>query len=378
MTRKMIAAMLAILMLAGCSINEKSEQIASETSKAPVVEQVAKEEKEPMPPQEEKPVEDEITEQKTEENVMETVEEPSQEKELPVSDDPQVEQPAEQTPEPEHQPVAEVIPAHAEPTPPINEGTVFEGHHVTVNDRNTPADRARGKDWPITTWYFFSQNGEILGSISGTAMEAIINRYQVRDNTGANVPPDGSSWETWFAKAFNEYRQISTPLEDTTPEKPKQHEVIYEKPDESEPHYTEPEVNESHEVYTPSIEIEEPDKPDCYEWALKVIELTNAEREKNGLQPLEIDDDLMELAQTRAEEVSVKYSHERPDGTSVVKEYGYGENVGAKASPQKQVSSWMSSEGHRTNILIDWYNSIGVGCYHDDDGKTYWVQIFSK
>ena len=38
----------------------------------------------------------------------------------------------------------------------------------------------------------------------------------------------------------------------------------------------------------------------------------------------------------------------------------------------------MSSEGHRTNILIDWYNSIGVGCYHDDDGKTYWVQIFSK
>lgn len=41
------------------------------------------------------------------------------------------------------------------------------------------------------------------------------------------------------------------------------------------------------------------------------------------------------LAQTRAEEVSVKYSHERPDGTRVVKEYGYGENVGAKSKAPK-------------------------------------------
>ena len=78
MTRKMIAAMLAILMLSGCSINETTEPIANETSKAPVVQGFEEKEKEPLPPLVEKPVEDEITEQKTEENVMETVEEPSQ------------------------------------------------------------------------------------------------------------------------------------------------------------------------------------------------------------------------------------------------------------------------------------------------------------
>ena len=66
----------------------------------------------------------------------------------------------------------------------------------------------------------------------------------------------------------------------------------------------------------------------------------------------------------------------------MVDQYGFsgcGENIAANyTSVTNLVNGWMSSEGHRTNILIDWYNSIGVGCYHDDDGKTYWVQIFSK
>ena len=117
----------------------------------------------------------------------------------------------------------------------------------------------------------------------------------------------------------------------------------------------------------------------CEEKALEVIRLTNEERVNQGLEPLEMDSDLMVLAQIRAEEVSTKYSHERPDGTRVVKEYpGTGENVGAKASAEKQVASWMSSEGHRANILKEKYHSIGVGCYQTAGGKHYWVQIFRK
>lgn len=111
--------------------------------------------------------------------------------------------------------------------------------------------------------------------------------------------------------------------------------------------------------------------------ALEVIRLTNIERENRGLEPLEIDDDLMALAQIRAEEVSIKYDHERPDGTRVV-QLGYGENVGAKASAEKQVTSWMNSEGHKKNILLERYHKIGVGCYRLDNGKHYWVQVFSK
>lgn len=112
--------------------------------------------------------------------------------------------------------------------------------------------------------------------------------------------------------------------------------------------------------------------------ALEVIRLTNIQRESHGLEPLEMDDDLMALAQVRAEEVSVKYSHERPDGTRVVKEHpGFGENVGAKATAEKQVTSWMNSEGHCANILRERFHHIGVGCYRAANGNHYWVQVFA-
>ena len=84
----------------------------------------------------------------------------------------------------------------------------------------------------------------------------------------------------------------------------------------------------------------------------------------------------MELAQIRAEEVSTKYSHERPDGTRVSETYICGENIGARKTAAIQVEKWMASEGHRHNILLERYKSIGVGYYKADDGITYWVQIF--
>lgn len=141
-------------------------------------------------------------------------------------------------------------------------------------------------------------------------------------------------------------------------------------------------------LYTPNETWEQKYEGDDYEEpplgslleddALEVIRLTNQERENHGLEPLEIDYDLMALAETRAEEASIKYSHERPDGTRVSQMGYYSENLGAKASAEKQVTSWMSSDGHRANILRERYHRIGVGCYLAENGKRYWIQVFSK
>lgn len=204
----------------------------------------------------------------------------------------------------------------------------LDGYHVTVYDKIAPATFAAGKDWPITTWYFFDENHNIIGSMSGKDSLTIAQQYE-------STNPDGR-WEFWFADAFNDYRRLTDA------------------------------GSEPQELSIPNTENR----------ALKIIKLTNAEREKYGLHPLEVDNTLMELAQIRAEEVSAKYSHERPDGTRVSKTHGCGENVGAKKSAEKQVASWMSSEGHRTNILLERYRSIGVGCYQAENGRTYWVQIF--
>lgn len=46
------------------------------------------------------------------------------------------------------------------------------------------------------------------------------------------------------------------------------------------------------------------------------MELVNEERVRKGKTELEINDELMESARVRAEEVSENFSHTRPDGTS--------------------------------------------------------------
>lgn len=209
----------------------------------------------------------------------------------------------------------------------------LDGYNVTIYDQTTPAVFAAGKDWPITTWYFYDEAHNIVGSMSGKDSLTIAQQYE-------SANPKGR-WEFWFPKVFNEYRGLN---------------------------------DNPNSVLT--VKAEENEVSSAEQWAIEVIKLTNAERKKHGLHPLEVDEGLMELAQIRAEEVSTKYSHERPDGTRVSKTHGCGENVGAKKSAEKQVTSWMNSEGHRTNILLDRYQSIGVGCYQDENGRTYWVQIF--
>ena len=112
------------------------------------------------------------------------------------------------------------------------------------------------------------------------------------------------------------------------------------------------------------------------EEAQEVIRLTNLERENHGLEPLPVDEALMELAQIRAEEIREKYSHTRPDGTTVV-DLRCGENCGQDSSAEEQVAAWMNSEGHRANILLDRYHHIGAACYRAENGDLYWVQVFS-
>jgi len=121
-----------------------------------------------------------------------------------------------------------------------------------------------------------------------------------------------------------------------------------------------------------------------------MFELVNREREKAGLDSLERDSLLDEAAMLRAGEIKVVDNaggepHTRPDGTNfrtVLDDTGIdgklcGENIGrAHPTPQDAVKSWMTSDGHRRNILRENYGSIGIGVYQRPDGKIDWIQIF--
>ena len=114
--------------------------------------------------------------------------------------------------------------------------------------------------------------------------------------------------------------------------------------------------------------------------ALQVIAQTNAERAKAGLSELRQDGELTRAAQVRAREIVRQFSHTRPDGTSwsTVSGSAYGENIAmGQKTADKVMAAWMSSQGHRENILRPGFGSIGVCCFVSG-GVTYWVQLFGK
>ena len=114
--------------------------------------------------------------------------------------------------------------------------------------------------------------------------------------------------------------------------------------------------------------------------AFRVIAEVNAERAKYGLSALREDPELTRAACVRANEIVQSFSHTRPNGESwsSVSTAARGENIAKGHSTAARVmAAWMSSEGHRANILRESFGSIGV-CAIDVDGVRYWVQLFGK
>lgn len=114
--------------------------------------------------------------------------------------------------------------------------------------------------------------------------------------------------------------------------------------------------------------------------AAAVIGMVNEERAKYGLQPLNVSAQLMSAASVRAHEIARKFSHTRPDGSawSSVSSAAKGENIArGQATAQRVMAAWMTSEGHRKNILRESFGSIGV-CALKVNGVIHWVQLFGK
>ena len=103
----------------------------------------------------------------------------------------------------------------------------------------------------------------------------------------------------------------------------------------------------------------------------EVVRLANIERAKIGSQPLKVHPNLQKAAMLRAQEVSIKFSHIRPNGTdasTACYEAGVGcvglENIAkGYSTPQDVMNGWMNSLGHRTAILESYASYVGVGVY---------------
>ena len=108
------------------------------------------------------------------------------------------------------------------------------------------------------------------------------------------------------------------------------------------------------------------------------VDLVNEIRAENGLGTLTWDDALYESAKVRAAEASIVWSHTRPDGSSwsTVSGVCQGENLAKGfATAQEAVDGWMTSQGHKDNILRDGFTRTAVAFFCTENG-WFWCEHF--
>lgn len=143
----------------------------------------------------------------------------------------------------------------------------------------------------------------------------------------------------------------------------------------------------------------------------EVHRLINEERINYGLSPLKWDNKIADIAREHSQDMVLRnfFSHDNPDGEdptdradrnrySCVKDYGsystYGlaENIaltpiyssvvgcGSTLTLEKLsiciVDGWMTSPGHRENILTSTYTKTGIGIVYNEDNEAYSTQNF--
>ncbi|WP_242280898.1 CAP domain-containing protein [Bacillus cereus group sp. BfR-BA-01347] len=120
------------------------------------------------------------------------------------------------------------------------------------------------------------------------------------------------------------------------------------------------------------------------EFEQRVVELTNAERAKQGLPALKVDTELSKVARIKSEDMQKNnyFDHNSPTYGSpfdMMKKFGIsytsaGENIAqGQRTPEEVVQAWMNSAGHRANILNNGFTHIGVGYV---ESGNYWTQQF--
>ncbi|MEU5211704.1 CAP domain-containing protein [Streptomyces sp. NPDC020742] len=118
--------------------------------------------------------------------------------------------------------------------------------------------------------------------------------------------------------------------------------------------------------------------------AARILELVNSERSKAGCSPLTLNAKLSKAAQDHSKDMAAhrNMSHTGSDGSSPgdritragYKWSAYGENVAyGYGTAESVMKGWMSSPGHKRNILDCSFKELGVGLAQPGD---YWTQDF--
>ncbi len=116
--------------------------------------------------------------------------------------------------------------------------------------------------------------------------------------------------------------------------------------------------------------------------------LLNADRVANGLSALTLDEELCAIARVKSCDMKNNnyFAHVSPtygSASEMLTYFGYaykgvGENIAHHSTVEKSQAAFMSSSGHRANILGSHWTRVGVGVCYDDNGFVYVTQLFAR
>ena len=116
--------------------------------------------------------------------------------------------------------------------------------------------------------------------------------------------------------------------------------------------------------------------------------LLNQDRKANGLASLKLDPVLCEIARAKSRDMHVNnyFSHTSPtygSPSQMLNSFGYAytsvaENIAHHATIEKAHAAFMSSTGHRRNILGSQWSKVGIGVWKDSQGFVYVTQLFVR
>ena len=224
----------------------------------------------------------------------------------------------------------------------------MSGYNIEVYDWETPAATCLGESYNGKAGYVLRDAGSnVVGMVPSDVVTQLLRA------NGLGMAESDVQF-SWFVSAFNEYRGVEGGSNSSSSNSSGS--------------------NSSNYVGSSSSEI------DIEKFREEVFQLVNEEREKAGVPECVSDSTAMEYAQIRAEELAEKFSHESPNGSIMeYSHYTFAENIAkGQNTPEKVVSDWMASPGHRSAMLTDYSNygnCLGVGVY-EESGTIYWVLEF--
>lgn len=116
--------------------------------------------------------------------------------------------------------------------------------------------------------------------------------------------------------------------------------------------------------------------------------LLNQDRIANGLSALTLDPVLCSIAREKSRDMHENnyFAHTSPtygSPSEMLQHFGYsfasvGENIAHHATVEKAQAAFMSSDGHRRNILGTQWSKVGIGVWKDSQGYVYVTQLFVR